>query len=133
MKATAMQDAGAFVAKSLSLAQQIQSENANALTRHLQNSSSESSSRQFNAALFWAINGVWLVLVVAFVIWMWRFNGAHHIMAWAQNMANGGAEGDGDDGRRQDEETGEKTVPPEARRTQLRDYFREAKVHMVSH
>ncbi len=136
MKITEMQDAGTFVATSLSISEQIQNGkaiNANLnsmMLRNLQTASvAKGPASEFNSVVFWSINAVWLALVMGVVLWIWKFNGAHYLCTLAQRMAGIIASEDGD---RRDVDT-EKPVPPEARRTLLKDYFRKAKVHMVSH
>ena len=122
--------ASAFAVESRSLSKQIEVENARAMTRNLLESSSANSRSSLNYILFWSINGLWLALFVAVVVWMWRFNGLQYLSGCAQRMA-GHVESDSSDGRRQ-EETEQKSVSPETRSKLLSDYFRKAKVHMVS-
>lgn len=130
-----MQDASTFFRTSLSLSDQIGNGNAinsnydPMMTRDLQATSvHKGPPSEFNSIVFWSINALWFVLVVGVVIWIWKFNGAHYLGIWAQRM---GSMVSDDERRNEQDGDAEKPVPPEARRTLLRDYFRKAKVHMV--
>ena len=98
-----------------------------ATVRNLQQygNAQDTGGSQFNAAIFWSINALWIALVICLSIWIWKFQGALRLANWSQSFSsqdneqrNGGIE--------------QQVVPPEKRRKLLSDYFRNSKVHMVS-
>jgi hypothetical protein len=98
------------------------------IVRNLQQSvpPADTETAQFNPAVFWSINAVWITLLIAVAVWIWKFHGAQRLSNWSQSLM---AQDSGEQGN---EETQQQTIPPEKRRKLLSDYFRTSRVHMVS-
>ncbi len=98
------------------------------IVRNLQQSvpPADTETAQFNPAVFWSINAVWITLLIAVAVWIWKFHGAQRLSSWSQSLM---AQDSGEQGN---EETQQQTIPPEKRRKLLSDYFRTSRVHMVS-
>lgn len=96
--------------------------------RNLQQSGSppDIGTSQFNPAVFWSINALWITLLIGIAVWMWKFRGAERLSNWSQSFI---AQESGEQGN---EETQQQAIPPEKRRKLLSDYFRTSRVHMVS-
>ena len=98
-----------------------------ASVRHLQQlgNAQDTGGSQFNPAVFWSVNALWITLVIGLAIWIWKFHGLLRLGNWTQSFVS-------QDSEQQDVESEQQAVPPEKRRKLLSDYFRNSKVHMVS-
>jgi hypothetical protein len=101
------------------------------LLRKLQMASTTQSLDQKNAErfdpfIFWGINVCWVALLLSFIFWIWKCNGAQALIGW-RNFNSSNINSYQRSGESQDDDS------PEGKREKLMEYFRQRKVQMVSH
>jgi hypothetical protein len=86
----------------------------------------QKNTERFNPFIFWGINACWVALLFGFIFWLWKCNGARVLIGWTNyNSSNTMSP------QRSQESQDDNT--PEGKRETLMEYFRQRKVHMVSH